>query len=210
MTVAELESLLSTGESDQLEFKRSTSLLRAGCDTLCSFLNSQAALERCQPPPALREALVHASRPRNLLIADVFFRRGLIERFGRGTLVIVKECQRDGCSEPSNRVGSGCFVVTFSHRAESQPDSELARGVLLPLENGPLDKVAMAEALGHRSISASLNRMIRGLLADGRIAITIPKKPNSRLPRNSLVPSSETTARVGAKLDRSTGSCRFI
>ncbi len=34
MTLAELEALICTGESEQLEFKRSTSLLRAGCDTL--------------------------------------------------------------------------------------------------------------------------------------------------------------------------------
>ncbi|MFM9100714.1 MAG: ATP-binding protein, partial [Cyanobium sp.] len=127
----------------------------------------------------------HASRPRNLLIADVCFRRGLIERWGRGTQVIVEECERAGCSEPSYRLSGGCFVVTFpleaglgaeseagpESRPESGPESELARGVLLALEQGPLGKAAIAEVLGHRSISASLNRTIRGLVAEGRIAL---------------------------------------
>ena len=45
VTLAELEALISTGESEQLEFKRSTSQLRSGCDTLCAFLNGQGA--RC-------------------------------------------------------------------------------------------------------------------------------------------------------------------
>ncbi|MEB3307511.1 MAG: ATP-binding protein [Cyanobacteriota bacterium] len=46
-------------------------------------------------PDALKRE--HASRPRNLLIADVVLHRGLIERWGRGTQVIVEECQRAGC-----------------------------------------------------------------------------------------------------------------
>ena len=144
-------------------------------------------------PDALKRE--HASRPRNLLIADVFFRRGLIERWGRGTQVIVEECQRAGCTEPSYRVSGGCFVVTFPLQAESRPESgpesgpesELAHGVLLALEQGPLGKSAIADVLGHRSISASLNRTIRSLLAEGRIALTIPDKPHSRLQKYRLI-----------------------
>jgi ATP-dependent DNA helicase RecG len=147
-------------------------------------------------PAALKRE--HASRPRNLLIADVFFRRGLIERWGRGTQVIVEECERAGCSEPSYRVSGGCFVVTFPLRVglgaeskpESGPESQLARSVLLALEQGPLGKAAIADALGHRSISASLNRTIRGLMAEGRIAPTIPEKPNSRLQKYRLITTS--------------------
>jgi predicted HTH transcriptional regulator len=147
----------------------------------------------------------HASRPRNLLIADVFFRRGLIERWGRGTQVIVEECERAGCTKPSYQMSGGCFVVTFPLRAtpgaesgagsrpESGPESEVARAVLHALEQGQLGKAAIAEALGHRSISASLNRTIRSLLAEGRIAFTIPDKPNCRLQKYRLcaTPSEE-------------------
>ena len=96
-------------------------------------------------------------------------------------------------------MSGGCFVVTFPLEAslgpesrpesepESRPESELARGVLLALEQGPLGKAAIAEVLGHRSISASLNRTIRALVAEGRIALTLPDKPNSRLQKYRLV-----------------------
>ncbi len=147
-------------------------------------------------PEALK--VEHASRPRNLLIADVFFRRGLIERWGRGTQVIVEECQRAGCPEPNYSLKGGCFVVTFPVGAEpesrpesepeSRPESDLARGVLQVLQNGPLGKAEIANALGHRSISASLNRTIRQLLTDGKIALTRPEKPNSRLQKYQLRP----------------------
>ncbi len=136
----------------------------------------------------------------------MFFRRGLIERWGRGTQVIVEECQRAGRSEPSYSLKGGCFVVTFPAGAgsepepesrpesgpESRPESDLARGVLQALQDGPLGKAEIAKALGHRSISASLNRTIRQMLAAGSIAFTLPEKPNSRLQKYQLrsMPSS--------------------
>jgi ATP-dependent DNA helicase RecG len=43
---------------------------------------------------------VHLSRPRNPLIAEVFYRRGLVERWGRGTQKIVELCLRAGHPEP--------------------------------------------------------------------------------------------------------------
>lgn len=42
----------------------------------------------------------HTSRPRNPLIAEVFFRRGLVERWGRGTQRIVELCTKAGHPEP--------------------------------------------------------------------------------------------------------------
>ena len=42
----------------------------------------------------------HLSRPRNPLIADVFFRCGLVEAWGRGTQRIVELCLAAGCMEP--------------------------------------------------------------------------------------------------------------
>ncbi|TDI48237.1 MAG: hypothetical protein E2P02_01425 [Acidobacteria bacterium] len=42
----------------------------------------------------------HPSRLRNPLIADVFYRRGLIGRWGCGTQKIVELCVRAGHPEP--------------------------------------------------------------------------------------------------------------
>lgn len=118
---------------------------------------TNAELKAALEPEALKGE--HASRPRNLLIADVFFRRGLIERWGRGTQVIVEECQRAGRPEPSYSLKGGCFVVTFpvgagsepesrpESRPESGPESDLARGVLQALQDGPLGKAEIAKAL---------------------------------------------------------------
>lgn len=55
----------------------------------------------------------HPSRPRNPLIAEVFYRRGLIERWGRGTQKIVELCVRAGHPEPEFGEQAGSVWVRF-------------------------------------------------------------------------------------------------
>ncbi len=55
----------------------------------------------------------HFSQPRNPLLADIFYRRGLIELWGRGTQGIVGQCVEAGCPEPQFEERAGEFVVRF-------------------------------------------------------------------------------------------------
>jgi ATP-dependent DNA helicase RecG len=55
----------------------------------------------------------HFSQPRNPLLADLFYRRGLIELWGRGTQGIVRLCVEAGCPEPQFDERAGEFVVRF-------------------------------------------------------------------------------------------------
>jgi len=55
----------------------------------------------------------HRSRPRNPVIADVFYRRGLVERWGRGTQKIVELCVEAGHPEPLFLEESGAVGVRF-------------------------------------------------------------------------------------------------
>ena len=55
----------------------------------------------------------HASYPRNPIIADVFFKAGLIETWGRGTIKIIEECKNAGLPEPKFEVLNGGIAVTF-------------------------------------------------------------------------------------------------
>ena len=55
----------------------------------------------------------HASRLRNPLIAGVFYRRGLIEQWGRGTQKIVDWCVAAGQPEPEFEERAGAVVVRF-------------------------------------------------------------------------------------------------
>jgi ATP-dependent DNA helicase RecG len=44
MRLADVERLVAKGESEELEFKKSTSQLRRAAETLCAFLNGTGAL----------------------------------------------------------------------------------------------------------------------------------------------------------------------
>ncbi len=63
----------------------------------------------------------HKSRPRNPLITGVFYRRGLVEEWGRGTQMIVNTCMRAGHPEPEFLDEAGAFGVRFLSRGYIAP-----------------------------------------------------------------------------------------
>jgi len=55
----------------------------------------------------------HASYPRNPIMADVFFKAGLIETWGRGTIKMIEECKKARLPEPKFEILNGVIAVTF-------------------------------------------------------------------------------------------------
>ena len=55
----------------------------------------------------------HESRPWNPMIAQTFYRRGIIEVWGRGTLKIARLMQEAGLAPPEVALRTGAVVVTF-------------------------------------------------------------------------------------------------
>ena len=55
----------------------------------------------------------HDSLPWNPLIADVFYKRGFIERWGRGTILIAELTKQAGLPRPDIEEAGGCVIVRF-------------------------------------------------------------------------------------------------
>ncbi len=55
----------------------------------------------------------HSSRPHNPILASAFFKGGLIEAWGRGTIKIINECKKAGLPEPIIEYVSGGISVTI-------------------------------------------------------------------------------------------------
>ena len=58
--------------------------------------------------------VAHASLPHNRLIAEAFFYAGYIEKWGSGTLKVIRECVTNDFPEPEYFEDMGMFGVTFS------------------------------------------------------------------------------------------------
>ena len=119
---------------------------------------------------------VHESIPRNRLIAEVFYRRGLIERWGRGTNKIIEEAGRLDCPEPDFEEVAGSFVVRFRPaRIKDKPlsgtggVSRADRVVALLETSGPLLASEILKKLGDAITLRALQTDLRDLREAGRI-----------------------------------------
>ncbi|WP_281296934.1 ATP-binding protein [Flavobacterium limnophilum] len=69
----------------------------------------------------------HISRPRNPLIADVCFKAGYIDSWGRGTLKIYEACKEAGLPEPEiTNLDGGILVTVFKKETSSLNDQDNA------------------------------------------------------------------------------------
>ena len=55
----------------------------------------------------------HSSRPRNPIIADVCFKGGYIDAWGRGTIKIIDTCKQAELPEPEMKELDGGFIITL-------------------------------------------------------------------------------------------------
>ena len=96
-----------------------------------------------------------------------------------------------GSGPESGDEGLESTAVKPEWRPESGLES-LGQRILALLLAQPLSKSAVAGGLGHQSVSAGLNRVIRRLLQDGLVAYTVPDKPNSRLQKYRITRAGQS------------------
>ncbi len=93
----------------------------------------------------------HESLPWNPLIARVFYRRGVIEAWGRGTIKIAELVARAGLPQPEIEEAGGCVVVRFRPSRYVAPSrvaqdvTERQRRVLEVLAAGASGGIALRE-----------------------------------------------------------------
>ena len=120
----------------------------------------------------------HESRPWNPLIARTFFRRGLIEEWGRGTLKMAELTAAAGLPRPEIKDEGGCVTVCF-RRAQQMPsapdgnDLAARQKVILALLTHAPEGLALRELHAQLASDASerqIRRALTTLRARGVIA----------------------------------------
>lgn len=93
--------------------------------------------------------LSHASKPRNPIIADVCFKGGYIDSWGRGTIKILETCKEADLPEPELQERDGGFLVTLYKNVLTKDklvslglNERQVKAVLFVIKNG---KISNAE-----------------------------------------------------------------
>ncbi len=142
--------------------------------------------------------LPHESRPWNPLIANTFYRAGVIERWGSGTTNMVHWCQENGNPVPEWQERSGSVVVSFyppvgigqglkdkvTPQATPQATPQVAKLLQVCLE--PRSREELQQDLKIQDRKYFRKTFLNPALTAGFIELTIPDKPNSPLQQYRL------------------------
>src|SRR5690606_24160472 len=110
----------------------------------------------------------HESLPWNPLIAQVFYRRGIIERWGRGTIKMAELAASAGLPRPEIEDAGGCVTVRFR-----------------PTRYVPPQRVGLDVTERQQSILSMLAEADRGL-ALREIVARLAGRPTERQVREDL------------------------
>ena len=140
---------------------------------------------------------VHPSRPRNRLLAEVAFKGGFIDAWGRGISKITEACSAAGLPAPVLQEYAGGFMselrlpetatqVTPEVTPEVAPEvtPEVLR--MLAVLDGELTRTQIQEKLGLTDEKHFRQNYQQVAVRLDLIEMTIPDKPNSRLQKYRL------------------------
>jgi ATP-dependent DNA helicase RecG len=129
----------------------------------------------------------HESKPWNPIIAGVFYRAGIIEKWGTGTLNILDWCTENGNPAPVWTVQAGSVVLTFAPRITEQVEDQV--GIKLAPSRHQVEILKMcvkdSRLLDLMTITGRTDRtkfrhqVLNPLLDSGLIEMTIPDRPRS-------------------------------
>lgn len=104
----------------------------------------------------------HPSKPRNPIIADVCFKGGYIDAWGRGTLKIITACREAELPEPEMKEEFGGVMITlFKDRYTEEQlrkiglNERQVKAVLFVLENGKITNKEYQEKFGVARMTAT-------------------------------------------------------
>lgn len=131
----------------------------------------------------------HESKPQNPLLANVLYKRKVLENWGRGIGLMVSECRKANLSEPEYRMDSDNVRLIFRYNAISRPSTDQVptrhrpstdqvRALLRVLENEELSVKDMMEGLGLNHRPTFRANYLHPALNEGYIISLYPNQPS--------------------------------
>ena len=152
-----------------------------------SFWNAGLLPEGLRPEMLLKQ---HTSIPRNRSLANLFFKSGLIESWGRGTLSMAEECQKKGLPTPQYYELAGGFSVDLTKTVTPPVAPPVAPPVtppvtmqierLLAVMDEEKTRDELQNLLGISDKKYFLKSFLKQAINAGFIEMTDPLKPNNK------------------------------
>ena len=106
----------------------------------------------------------HLSIPRNILLANVFYKAGFIESWGSGTLKIIEYCKKSGVKEVLFNDENNFFSITFIENVpENVPENRLGI-ILYNLKQKPettIDELCKILKVTNKTVKRDLEKLKR-------------------------------------------------
>ena len=131
----------------------------------------------------------HISVLRNPDIAHVIYLRGMMEKLGRGCILIREECHNIGLCKPEWKAdATGVTLTFFTEQATEQATEQVTEQVvkLVGIMDGDMTRQEMQERLGLRQREHFRAAYLSPALHFGAIEMTEPDKPRSSRQRYRL------------------------
>ncbi len=127
-------------------------------------------------------------------MANVFYRRGIIETWGRGTLKMMELLDKARLPAPEFLNQAGSFVVIFRIPEEKQLTPHDAPQIeqLLEICIQPLSRQELQDGLGLKDREHFRKYYLRPALVAGLIEQTIPQAPKSKFQKYRLTQAGRT------------------
>ncbi|MFH1008932.1 MAG: ATP-binding protein, partial [Candidatus Latescibacterota bacterium] len=149
----------------------------------------------------------HESKPWNPIIANVFYRAGIIERWGTGTLNIIDWCEENGNPEPTWQEQAGSVYVKFlpavlpdtpKDTGDDRTKLGLSWDQVQIIRNLLNDKAItdLMELLGRTNRTKFRDQVLNPLIKTGFVEMTIPDKPRSSRQKYRLTDKGRESLRV--------------
>ncbi len=139
----------------------------------------------------------HVSVLRNPDIAHVLYLRGLMEKLGRGGVLIQRECKNQGLPPPEWKEDSGKNVILTFRTPEVTPEvaPEATPEVkkMLSVMDGEMSRKEIQEKLGLSDEKHFREFYQQVAISIGLIEMTIPDKPKSSLQKYRLTEKGRRT-----------------
>ena len=120
----------------------------------------------------------HESKPQNPLLANVLYKRKVLESWGRGIGLMMSECRKAGLPEPEYKIWADSVTLIFRCEVANRPGTDQVLALVKILNERELSVKEIMEALELNHRPTFRTNYLHPALNEGYIIPLYPEQPS--------------------------------